>query len=153
MEPVTQRLAASTLRRRDRFESREEYVEAIVGNPAFARLHPDVPALMAETLLRPTAEGSGYELRCPREYEAQIYEWSFGWSMQVDLSRLRCPAKTIGSDPTTNFMAFMPSVDLSELSVLGYDFLPDTTHLLQLETPEHCAALAAEAIETWELVG
>ena len=153
MEPITRRLAESTLRRKDRFESREDYTAAIAGNPAFARLHPDVPGLMAETLLRPAADGEGYELRCPREYEAQIYQWSFGWSMQVDLSRVRCPVKAIGSDPTTNLMAFMPSTDLSELSVLGYDFLPDTTHLLQLETPEHCAALTVEAIETWDLAG
>ena len=153
MEPVTRHLAASTLRRKDRFESREDYIAAIAGNPAFARLHRDVPGLMAETLLRPAADGEGYELRCPREYEAQIYKWSFGWSMQVDLSRVRCPVKTIGSDPTTNLMAFMPSIDLSELNVLGYDFLPDTTHLRQLETPEHCAALTVEAIETWDLAG
>ena len=153
MEPITRGLAASTLRRKERFESREEYIEAIVGNPAFERLHLDVPALMAETLLRPTADGGGYELRCPREYEAQIYEWTFGWSMQVDLSQVRCPVKTIGSDPTTNFLTFIPGIDLSELSVLGYDFLPDTTHLLQLETPERCAALSIEALETWKLVG
>ena len=35
MEPITRRLAASTLRRKERFESREEYIECIVGNPAF----------------------------------------------------------------------------------------------------------------------
>ena len=153
MELITRHLAASTLRRKERFESREEYIEAIVRNPAFERLQPDVPALMAETLLRPTADGEGYELRCPREYEAQISEWTFGWSMQVDLSQVRCPVKTIGSDPTTKFLTFMPSIDLSELSVLGYDFLPDTTHLLQLETPEHCAVLTVDALETWDLVG
>ena len=153
MEPITRRLAESTLRRKERFESREDYIEAVVRNSAFARVPPDVPALMAETLLRPTADGEGYELRCPGEYEAQISEWCFGWSMQVDLSQVQCPVKTIGSDPTASFLRFMPSIDLSELSVLGYDFLPDTTHLLQLETPENCAALTVEALETWGLVG
>ena len=32
---------------------------------------------------------------CPREYEAQIFEYGFGWAMEVDLSRVRCPIKAI----------------------------------------------------------
>ena len=71
----------------------------------------------------------------------------------MNLSQVQCPVKTIGSDPTTNFLTSMPGIDLSDPSVLGYDFIPDTTHLLQLETPERCAALTIEALETWKLVG
>ena len=90
---------------------------------------------MAETLLRPADDGEGYELRCPREHEAQIFEFLFGWSMQVDLGRVECPVKVIGSDPTMA-LSFMPSTDLAELSDLDYDFLPDATHFLQMEEPE-----------------
>ncbi len=36
---------------------------------------------------------------------------------------------------------------MSELIEANYDFLPDTTHFLQLEEPEQCATLAIEFLE------
>jgi pimeloyl-ACP methyl ester carboxylesterase len=104
---------------------------------------------MAETLLRP-AQGGGYELCCPPGYEAQVYAYAFGWAMQLELDQVSCPVKVIGSDPTTAF-SFMPSLDLSELTVLGYDFLPETTHMLPLEEPERCARLTVEFLQLHNL--
>ena len=150
LEPMGSRLAAATRRRKERFESRDDYISAIVRNHAFRLLRPGVPALMAETLLRPADDGKGYESRCPREYDAQIFEFTFGWSMQIDFGRVECPVKVIGSDPTMA-LSFMPSTDLAELSDLDYDFLPDTTHFLQMEEPERCVALTIEALESWGL--
>ncbi len=43
--------------------------------------------------------------------------------------------------------SFMPTVDLSEILVLDYDFVPDTTHFLQLEEPETCVELMVEFLE------
>ena len=63
MEPITRRLAESTLRRKERFESREDYIEAVVRNPAFQRLHPDVPALTAGDAVAPYGRWRG--LRTP----------------------------------------------------------------------------------------
>ena len=150
LEPMSRRFAAMTRRRKERFESRDDYISAIARNPFFGLLRPEVLALMAETLLRSADDGEGYELRCPREHEAQIFEFAFGWSMQVDLGRVECPVKVIGSDPMTA-LTFMPSTDLAELSDLDYDFLPDATHFLQLEEPEQCVALTIEALESWGL--
>ena len=88
----------------------------------------------------------GNELRCPREYEAQVFEYFFAWSMTVDFEAVTCPAKVIGSDPTVR-NSFMPSMDLSVLVALDYDFLPETSHLLQLEEPEECAARTLDFLE------
>ena len=57
------------------------------------------------------------------------------------------PTKAIGADPTQPF-SFLPSVDLSDLLILDYDFIPDTTHFLQLEQPEMCVSLMLEFLET-----
>ena len=103
--------------------------------------------LFAETTLRPASEG-GFELCCPPEHEAQLFEYYFGWSMQMPevLESIDTPIKAIGADPTAAF-SFLPSMDLSTLLELDYDFIPDTTHFLQLEMPERCAAMTVEFLE------
>ena len=47
-------------------------------------------------------------------------------------------AKVIGADPVIP-LSFLPSVDLSDMVALDYDFVPETTHFLQLEEPQECA--------------
>ena len=146
MEPTGARMAEGTRRRSGRFTSREELARRLRRDPAFRLLRPGVPDLLAEAVTRPARDGAGYELCCPREYEAQILEYGFGWAMEVDFSLVRCPVKTIGSDPTTPF-SFFPSIDLRGLVEANYDFLPGTTHFLQLEEPEECAKLTIEFLE------
>ena len=141
-----ERGAAGTRRRPDRFESREELAESLRRNPMYQRVRPGVPDLLAETVLRPAADGGGFELCCPKEYEALAYDGAVRWCVQVDLAALRCPIKVIGSDPTTPF-SFFPGTDLTELIEANYDFIPETSHFLQLEEPEQCAALAIEFLE------
>ena len=104
-------------------------------------MQPATVELFAETTLRPVSNG-GYALCCPVQHEAVIYEYGFRWAMQTQLAleqiRLRCPVKVIGSDPTLPY-SFLPGMDLRTLTLLNYDFLPETTHFLQLEQPEACA--------------
>ena len=97
------------------------------------------------------ADAAGYELCCPREYEAQVFEYFFIWSMTVDFERVACPIKVIGSDPTVR-NSFMPSMDLGELAFVHYDFLPETSHLLQFERPEECAERTLEFLGAHMLV-
>ena len=54
-----------------------------------------------------------------------------------DIRRLPCPTKVIGADPVVP-LSFLPSVDLSDMVALDYDFVPETTHFLQLEEPQEC---------------
>ena len=146
LEATMLRLGKAARRRQERFETQEEFAERIRGTLTFELLQPGVADLIARTTLRRDSRGTGYELRCPREYEAQVSEEGYRWARAVNLNRLSCPTKTIGADPTQPF-SFLPSVDLSDLLILDYDFIPDTTHFLQLENPEECVALMLDFLE------
>ena len=148
---IGEEMSAAARRRRERFETRGEFAERLRRSRNHRRLLPGVAELMAETTLRPAQEGPGYELCCPREYEAQVYEYLFGWAMRVDLRKISCPVKAIGTDPTEPY-SFMPSMDLRQLIELDYDFLPETTHFLQMEKPEECAELTVKFLKGLEVI-
>lgn len=145
-DDAVERNAARTRRRADRFQTREDFVEFLRFVPTFTRVVPGVCELIARTTLRPSANGEGYELRCPREYEAQIMDYVRGFSPLADLATLPCPTKIVGSDPTLPY-AYLPTIDLSDMISVEYDFLPETTHYLQLERPEECVAEVREFLE------
>ena len=152
MELAGERLARRARRRQRHFDSREDLAEILGQAPAYSLVPPETLSLLAETTLRPAA-GGGYELRCPPRHEAQLFEWYFGFSMQTPeiIECLDIPVKAIGADPTVRF-SFLPSMDLSTLAVLDYDFIPHMTHFLQLEAPEECAALTVDFMETQRLL-
>ncbi len=141
-----EKLAASTRKRQERFKTREELAMIIQRAAVYERLQPGVPDLVAHATLRPAAGEEGYELHCPSAYEAQIYEYAFGYTMEPEPSAISCPVKVIGSDPTAPF-SFLPRRDLSGLTGLEYDFVPNTTHFLQLEDPGACVALMLAFLE------
>ena len=138
-------LAEGARRRRTVFETTAAYAERLAKTPAFGQLREGVAELLAQTTLKPTADGSAQELRCPREYESRIYEQGFASAASVDIETISCPVKVIGSDPATPH-TFLPTVDMREILALDYDFVPETSHFLQLEKPEECAAAAVAFI-------
>lgn len=144
MEAVCQRFATRARRRQQLFESCQDFATMLGKSSGFTLMSPAARELFADTTLRPSA-GGGYELRCPPEHEGQLYEWFFGFSMQAPeiLESIDIPVKVIGSDPTVPF-SFLPSMDLSTLTSLDYDFIPDRTHLLQLEDPQRCVDLTVK---------
>jgi pimeloyl-ACP methyl ester carboxylesterase len=144
-------MSAIARRRRDRFNSREEFTDRLRRSRNHRHLVPGAAELMAETTLRPSPDGTGFELCCPKEYEAQVYEYLFGWAMRVNLQKISCPVRAIGTDPTEPY-SFMPSMNLRELIGIDYDFVPETTHFLQLEKPEQCAASTFEFLERLEVI-
>ncbi len=146
LQGIGTHMGAMTRKRQSRFESAEAAVALLGKNPAFGLLSAEALNLLARTILRPASGAEGYELRCPRDYEAQILEHLFSWALTVNLGEVRCPIKAIGADPTLDY-SFMPSLDLKVLIGLDYDFVPDTSHFLQLEEPETCAALTVEFLE------
>ena len=66
--------------------------------------------------------------------------------MLVDFDSQVSPTKVIGADPTLP-SSYLPTLDLSDVFTVGYDFLPDATHFLQLEQPEQCVELMLEFIK------
>ena len=145
-DEAAERAASITRRRGYRFQTQEDFIELLRYLPAFTRVVPGVLELMARTTLRPSANGQDYELRCPREYEAQIMDYVRGFSPLVDLETLPCPTKIVGADPTLPY-AYLPTVDFRHMMTVEYDFLPETTHFLQLERPEECVAEVREFLE------
>ena len=150
IEAVGGRLAEMTRRRKDVFGSPDELVASFSRSPLFERMAPDTTRLLARCTVRARGNGDGYELRCPREYEAQVFEYFFAWSMTVDFDAVTCPIKVLGSDPTVR-NSFLPSMDLAELVALDYDFVPETSHFLLLEEPEECAARTMAFLEQHKL--
>ena len=147
-------LGARTRRRQPRFATRKEFAEVVRSAPVFERLLPGVPELYAEATLRPAADGVGYELCCPREHEAQIFESNLDSSFELAMGSFPCPLKMIGGDPTPP-EAFEPSVVLQDLARrcdLDYDYVPGTSHFLQLEKPQECVTLVLEFLERHGLV-
>lgn len=126
-------------RRRASFESQESLAERMGKAPAFGRLPPGVVDLIARTTTRPSEDGSTYILRCPPEYEARIGEEGCRLATSVDIDALSCPVKVIGSDPSMEH-SYLPTVAMDEILSLDYDFIPETTHFLQLEEPEACVS-------------
>ena len=143
LEATMRQMAEGARRRRETFASEEAFAERIRNAPAFERLVPGTAEVMARTTLRQIPGDTAYGLRCPREYEARIHQQGLRWAMAVDIDKLHCPAKAIGADPTV-LHSFMPTVNLSELLILDYDFVPETTHFLQLEAPGVCVHFMLE---------
>ena len=146
LHEAAERAAAMIRRRGHYFKTREEFIELLGIFPTFKRAVPGMHELMARTTLRQSAIGEGYELRCPREYEAQLMNYSRSFFPLLDLDLVTCPAKIIGADPTLPH-AYLPTLDQRLVSAMDYDFIPEATHFLQLEKPAECAAVARAFLE------
>ena len=150
-EVLWQKAARATRLRAERFESREALSRAMRRMPVFSRLPSGVVDLFAQTTLRPAPDGKGYQTCCPRECEARVFDHAFAYSLEPDAADCRCPVKVIGADPAGPY-AFLPSLDLNRLAGIDYDFVPETTHFLQLENPDACVALMLDFFERHGLV-
>ena len=137
-EAMARRTGDMLGRRTAWFRAREELAELHACLHYFQRAVPGVFDLVARTTLRESGTGQGYELRCPREYEAQIWYGASVPAASVDFGSLRCPTRIIGSDPALN--PDRPRLDFGDAEGVGYEYVPGTTHFLQLEKPEECAA-------------
>ena len=145
LRTTMERMAEGTRRRRGSFDSEAAFAERLRATPAFERLRPGVAELLAQTTLRAVDGDSGFVLRCPREYEARVCEQGYRYAATVDVEAIPCPVKVIGSDPLAQH-SFLPTVAMNEIVALNYDFVPETTHFLQLEEPEECIATLLEFI-------
>ncbi len=143
---ASERAANAAARRSSHFQTRENFTSLMNFLPILNHTVPGMADLMARTVLRETEDGSGYELRCPREHESQIMAHARLYAVLVDFDALQCPTKVIGADPTLPY-TYLPTLDLSEMATVDYDFLPDTTHLLQLQQPAECVATMRDFLE------
>ena len=145
-DEATERAAQMLLSRARRFHMREDFSEILRYMPLLARAVPGTDELMSRTMLRKSADGTWWELRCPREYESQIAQYVRTYSVLVDFDAMPCPTKVIGADPTVPY-SYLPTLDLSHVVAIEYDFVPETTHLLQVEKPGKCVEAMSSFLE------
>ena len=131
--------AAKTRRKRSHFQSRADFQARVTRSSTFARVVPGVHELVARTTLRERADRRGFELRCPPEYEAQVFKDTRRWARSLNFVGLGCPVKVIGSDPALP-QAYAPTLDADQLATIEFESIPGTTHLLPLEAPSECVA-------------
>ena len=146
-DAAAHRMAAAARRRTDRFRSTGEFEQLMAFSPLYRHAVPGTLDLMARTTLRRDESGDAYRLRCPRDYEARIIDYASSYSVAVDFAGLSCPVKVIGADPLVPF-SYLPTLDLSDIMSVDYDFLPDATHFLPLEQPETCVAILVDFIDS-----
>lgn len=137
-DQAVENTARKTRARSPRFSSKEQFVELLKFFPTYSRVVEGTTQLIAESTLRYDPSDKSYHLRCPPEYEAQVTEFIRAYAGQVDFSTLSYPLKIIGADPVLPF-SYLPTLDLSDMLNIDFDFLPDTTHFLQMERPVECA--------------
>ena len=145
-DAAAMRTAAMTRRRTELFQSVDQFADLLSFVPTFYRSVPGTFDLAARTTLRERKQRDGYELRCPRDYEAQIVDYASAFAVLVDFDAFHCPIKVVGADPTLPY-SYLPTFDLSHVLTVDYDFLPETTHFLQLEQPDACAESVREFLD------
>ena len=148
LEAGGRHLANVARRRRRRYPTHESFARRLAQMPVFNRLQTRDFDLIARTTLREAAEG-GYELRCPPEYEAQMFEEYYMWSNKTDVRDAPCPVKAISADPTIRG-SYLPGDRIDEWLHVDYDFVPETSHMHQIEAPEKCRELMLEFLQEIE---
>ena len=145
-EEAAARMSKLARGRAARFESKEQFMELLPYSPSFQRVVPGVFQLMADSTLRQLANGQGYELCCPPDYEAHIIEYAGSFAVLADFSEMECPVKVLGADPTVPY-SYLPTFDMRHVVTVDYDFLPDSTHFLPLEQPKECVEVLLEFLQ------
>ena len=136
-------LRDAALIRQNRFANPDELTEVFRYLYRFRRLRKGVAELNARSTLRFDQESGEWLLCCPGLLEAGLYIEV----AELPIWRKPCPPARplliVGSDPGTEDAAkTAPCCKLfCETFGIDYAFVPDTSHLLQLEEPEQCFAL------------
>ena len=112
-------------------------------------------ALMAEAVLRPDGENSGYVLTCQRELEASIYLAAMTLHLWPPASAYGGPVKLFGADPE---MDRKPATALANQALClenGYEYesITGTGHLLQIEKPAECVTALTNFLDTHGITG
>jgi pimeloyl-ACP methyl ester carboxylesterase len=137
-------LVAWARARRERFDDPAELARDYAATRAGRGWAEGAHLAVARSVLR--REDDGWELRCPRQLEASMYEQGMHLDLWPAASAFAGPVKLIGADPARE----RPDPTALSNEALaregGYDYLAmaGAGHLLQLERPAACADAARE---------
>jgi hypothetical protein len=135
--------------RQERYASYAEFEGVMRKASVFRRLNGEAVELYAAATFRPDG-GGGVVLRCPRDYEAQVFLDNKVSTVALALQRLP-PIAVIGGEPNDG-VTDMPSRICAALFPewgIPYECVPQTTHFLQIEQPGDCAERTLRHLQGW----
>lgn len=136
-------MAEAARRRREVWTSPEEMIESYRGRPPFTRWTEEALRLYAEhgTFRR---EDGQYQLKCPGEVEARMFENSDSLDVWGLLPRITCPATVIKGQHTDPFLGKMAEAVAARIPDGRHVTVPDAGHLVPMEQPQAVADLVLE---------
>lgn len=143
MAAFEQLLTAWARRRRRRFATIEELTQEYRQSRATARWVEGAHQLMAQSVLRRSPDGDGYQLVCDPENEAAIYAEAMTLNLWPPARAFGGPVKLIGCDPNLTKGGATGPANQALAAEGGYDysFVAGAGHLLQIEKPDECVRL------------
>jgi pimeloyl-ACP methyl ester carboxylesterase len=127
--------------RPERFADPSELADQFRASRAASLWLPEAHELMARAVTRPAA-GGGYELSCPGAWEAQVYLHNIKMGTWPLLPKIGSPHLFLLADP--NLPTATPACGIAIQAAtefgLNYAVVPGTSHMLQVEKPDLCAA-------------
>lgn len=139
-------------RRRNRWAGPDEMFERFKDRPPFNRWQPEVLHDYCQYGLLSAPDGNGYVLACPPAIEAAIYRYSTATDIYPAIAHVQTPTLIVRlgtRQPREGWdMEASPTApDLHRFFARGYDLhLPQYTHFMPMESPEHTAALIRAVI-------
>lgn len=133
-------LASRARRRTGRYAHPNDFAAQLASIPAFKRWRREAYKLMAYATLKPEGSTGTWVLRCPREFEAQVFDESRDQELWYGVGRLKVPVKLVCGDPNledADAPALIGQAIAREFPI-AYEAIPDSTHFLQIERPEEC---------------
>jgi pimeloyl-ACP methyl ester carboxylesterase len=142
-DSLEDKLVRFALSRRRHFRQTEELAGEFRNSRSGANWIAGAHELMARSILRKVEDGFGYELVCPPELEARLYQEGFSSGVWPKASDFGGPALLIGADPSVQKAPPTAAINrsLAEEGGFRYAAIRGCGHLVQLEQPEMAAEL------------
>ena len=143
-------LRDAALIRTNRFSDPDELADVFRNLHRFRRLRKGVAELNARSTLRFDSTSGAWQLCCPGPVEANLYTEVAALPIWEKVGPTPRPLLIIGSDPEPDDAAKTARCCalFCETRGIDYRFVPDTSHLLQLEEPEQCFNLFNDFLAT-----
>lgn len=134
--------------RRERFDDPAQLAEDYVATRSGRDWPPGTHDLMSRAVLRPQPDGN-WSLACPRAFESSMYAQGIPLVLWPHSAALATPVKLIGGDPDRAFASptALSNRALAQYGGFDYAAIPGGSHLLQLEQPDACAAVALDFLD------
>jgi pimeloyl-ACP methyl ester carboxylesterase len=136
-------LRDAALIRKNQFSDPDELADVFRNLHRFRRLRKGVAELNARSTLRLDPASGAWQLCCPGPVEAGLYTQVADLPIWDEVGPLSRPLLIIASDPETDDAAKTARCCalFCKTHEIDYGFVPNTSHLLQLEEPERCFTL------------